>query len=50
MVSLMYLLNPSTIMMKTKGDIEYPYVIPHKGEKVLEGEPLTKMEKKTQKR
>ena len=37
--------RPSTIRIKRKGERGYPWRIPCEGEKVEEGEPLTKMEK-----
>lgn len=46
LVALRILLKPSTIMTKRKGDRGSPCLIPPKGRKGLEGEPLTKIEKK----
>ena len=40
--------RPSAMMMKRKGERGSPCLIPLEGEKVLEGIPLTKMEKKAE--
>jgi hypothetical protein len=44
--ALMALPRPSTIKMKRKGDRGSPCLMPREGEKVVEGDPLTNIEKK----
>jgi hypothetical protein len=46
MCALMYLLRPSAMITKRKGESGSPCLMPLEGEKVLEGVPLMRMEKK----